>query len=101
MGVHLGLAVGKKAFLVYKPHTRKIHESHDVHFFEGSPESERIVIEIPDTDMRVTQDNGSEGMKEGIVGENIEDMGEVIDENAKGDGEGIIDENDEEILEEP
>jgi hypothetical protein len=46
-GIHLGLAIGKKAFVIYDPSTHKVHKSRDVHFFEGSPESERITIEIP------------------------------------------------------
>ena len=39
-GIHLGLAVGKKAFMIYDPATSRVHESCDVHFFEGMPESE-------------------------------------------------------------
>src|SRR5260370_42268753 len=39
-GIHLGLVVSKKAFVIYHPITQQIHESHDVHFFEGLPDSE-------------------------------------------------------------
>src|SRR5260370_12542981 len=39
-GVHLGLATGKKAFVLYDPITQRIHESHDIHFFELTPHSE-------------------------------------------------------------
>src|SRR5258708_24786250 len=45
-GLHLGLAIGKKAFIVYDPLTKWIHESHDVHFFEGSSNSECVTIEV-------------------------------------------------------
>src|SRR5260370_14904096 len=34
--IHLGLVIGKKAFVIYDPITQQIHESRDVHFFEGS-----------------------------------------------------------------
>src|SRR5260370_24647264 len=34
-GIHLGLATGKKAFIIYDPTTHRIHKSHDIHF-EGS-----------------------------------------------------------------
>src|SRR5260370_15111646 len=49
-GIHLGLAIGKKAFIVYDPNMHKVLESRDVHFFEGGSESECIMIEIPDID---------------------------------------------------
>ena len=39
-GIHLGLTVGKKAFVVYDPSTQRVHESRDVHFFKGMPDSE-------------------------------------------------------------
>src|SRR5260370_22232183 len=34
-GIHLRLIIGKKVFIIYNPTTCKIHESCDVHFFEG------------------------------------------------------------------
>src|SRR5260370_23145967 len=46
-GLHLGLIVGKKAFIIYDPTTCKIHKSHDIHFFEGTTDSDRVMIEIP------------------------------------------------------
>jgi len=49
-GVHLGLAIGKKAFIVYNPTTQRVHKSQDVHFFEGMPESKCVTIEVPDVD---------------------------------------------------
>jgi hypothetical protein len=49
-GIHLGLANNKKAFIIYDPETRKILESQDVHFFEGSTESERVTIEVPEVE---------------------------------------------------
>src|SRR5260221_4075892 len=46
-GIHIGIAQGKKAFLVYDPQTRKVHESRDVHFFENTKSvSERVTIEV-------------------------------------------------------
>src|SRR5258707_5160000 len=46
-GIHIGIAQGKKAFLVYDPQTRKVHESRDVHFFENAKSiSERVTIEV-------------------------------------------------------
>jgi hypothetical protein len=65
-GVHLGLAVGKKAFIIYDPNTRRIHESRDVHFFEGSTESERVTIEVPEVESGshvVQRDEEVEGQK--------------------------------------
>src|SRR5260370_36343788 len=47
-GIHLGLAIGKKAFIVYDPNMHKVLKSHNVHFFEGGSESECVTIEIPD-----------------------------------------------------
>ena len=35
---------------MYDPTTQKVHESQDVHFFEGMPESKSITIEVPDVD---------------------------------------------------
>src|SRR5260370_28383332 len=39
-GIHLGLVVGKKAFIIYNPTTHKIHKLHDIHFFKGTTDSE-------------------------------------------------------------
>src|SRR5258708_7763767 len=41
-GLHLSLAIGKKAFIIYDLLTKQIHESHNVHFFEGSSNSEDV-----------------------------------------------------------
>src|SRR5260370_41688822 len=49
-GIHLDLAIGKKAFVVYDPNMHKVLESCDVHFFEGGSESECVTIKIPDVD---------------------------------------------------
>jgi len=46
-GIHIGIAQGKKAFLVYDPQTRKVHESWDVHFFENAKSVlECVTIEV-------------------------------------------------------
>ncbi len=37
----------KKAFIIYDPLTKQIHELHDVHSFEGSSDSECVTIEVP------------------------------------------------------
>ncbi len=84
-GLHLGLAPGKKAFLVFDPNTHRIHESCNVHFFEGSPNSECVTIEIPDvesqshvvrSDGKPDADNDVEGNLEG----NVEGGGVHVDE---------------------
>src|SRR5258708_13105098 len=50
-GIHIGIAQGKKAFLIYDPQTQKIHESRDVHFFEHKKEvSEQVTIEVESFD---------------------------------------------------
>jgi hypothetical protein len=49
--IHLGLAIGKKAFLIYNPLTQKVLESRDVHFFEQvGKDSEHITFEVPEGD---------------------------------------------------
>src|SRR5258708_9608814 len=85
---HLGLAIGKKAFLIYDPDTHWIHELHNVHFFEGSPDSEQVTIEIPDLEsqLHVVKSNGSSGSDndvERIDGGN--GMGEDIQVDERGD----------------
>src|SRR5258708_4108361 len=46
-GIHIGIAQGKKAFLVYDPQTRKVHESQDVHFFKNAKSIlECVTIEV-------------------------------------------------------
>ncbi len=46
-GIHIRIAQGKKAFLVYDPQTCKVHESQDVHFFENVKSiSECVTIEV-------------------------------------------------------
>jgi hypothetical protein len=65
-GIHLGLAVGKKAFIIYDPNTRKIHKSRDVHFFEGSLDSEHVTIEVPEVQSGshiVQMEKGVEGQR--------------------------------------
>ncbi len=73
------------AFLVFDPNTHRIHESCNVHFFEGSPNSECVTIEIPDvesqshvvrSDGKPDADNDVEGNLEG----NVEGGGVHVDE---------------------
>src|SRR5258708_3855715 len=45
--IHLGLAIGKKVFIIFDPKNHKIHKSHDVHFFEGPSDSEQVTIKAP------------------------------------------------------
>src|SRR5258708_1573789 len=46
-GIHIGIAQGKKAFLVYDPQTCKVHKSWDVHFFKNVKSVlEHVTIEI-------------------------------------------------------
>jgi len=46
-GIHIGIAQGKKVFLVYDPQTRKVHKSWDVHFFKNAKSvSECVTIEV-------------------------------------------------------
>src|SRR5258708_18557486 len=87
-GLHLGLALGKKAFLVYDPNTCRIHKSCDVHFFEGSPNSECVTIEIPDVESQshVVEGDGESGADndvEGNVGGNGEGEVTHVDEGGK------------------
>ena len=74
-GIYLGVAHGKKAFLVYNPLTRKVNESRDVHFFKRSDtESECVTIKVEShnslTHVVVPQD---EGVGSGNMGEGDED----------------------------
>ena len=75
LGIHLGVAQGKKAFLVYNPLTHKVNESRDVHFFEqNETESEHVTIKVESLDspthVVVPEDNaaGLRNMDEGIDG---------------------------------
>ena len=46
-GIHIGIAQGKKAFLIYDPQTHKVHESQDDHFFENTKSIlEHVTIEV-------------------------------------------------------
>ncbi len=46
-GIHIGIAQGKKVFLVYDPQTCKVHKSWDVHFFKNAKSiSECVTIEV-------------------------------------------------------
>ncbi len=80
-GLHIGLALGKKAFLIFNPDTRQIHESCDVHFFEGSSESEHVTIEIPDMEsqLHVVDSDGKRGVDNDVEGS----------DGGNGMGEGI------------
>ena len=74
-GIHLGIAQGKKAFLVYNPQTCKVNELRDVHFFEKDKVGlEHITIKVESFDspthVVVPQDNdvGSRDVNEGVDG---------------------------------
>src|SRR5258708_2303866 len=81
-GIHLGLAVGKKAFVIYNPVTNRVHETHDVHFFEGMPESEQVMIEVPGVD------SPSHVVEEGSDGGNGDNDAEASCEGVHGEAEG-------------
>ena len=91
MGVHLGLAIGKKAFIIYNPNTHRVHESRDVHFFKGSTESECVTIEVPDVESGshvVQRDKEIEGQR--AEGQRVEGGATDIMENGPGDIDGRI-----------
>ncbi len=81
-GIHLGLIVGKKAFIIYDPTTCKIHKSHDIHFFEGTTDSERVMIEIHavESSSHVVDDE-TIGLDDGVEagGDGVESDGEKVD----------------------
>ncbi len=86
-GLHLGLAIGKKAFIIYDLLTRRIHESRDVHFFEGSSDSEHVTIEVPGMESPTHVVHGSDDVTstEGRIEERDK---EGVDEgNGDGDAE--------------
>jgi hypothetical protein len=97
-GIHLGLAMGKKAFLVYDPNTRRIHESQDVHFVEESNEWEHVMIERPKVESWVVQRDSDAGEDEenwmdGRNGMDIVESGEEMDmDMQESNGDGIRDE---------
>ncbi len=67
-GIHLGLAVGKKAFIIFDPKNHKIHKSCNVHFFEGSSDSEQVTIEAPHIESHshvVQRDDDVDGSRDG------------------------------------
>ncbi len=85
-GIHLGLAVGKKAFMIYDPATSRVHESCDVHFFEGMPESEWVTIEVPSVDSPShVVEEGSDG---GDGDDDVEASHEGIQGEVEGNGDG-------------
>src|SRR5260370_7134412 len=49
-GVHLGLTTGKKAFTIFNPTTCRVHESCNIHLFEGALDSKCVTIKIPRVD---------------------------------------------------
>ena len=63
-GLHLGLAIGKKAFIIYDPLTKWIHESHDIHFFEGSSDSKHVTIEVLGIELPTHVVHGSDDVSE-------------------------------------
>ncbi len=87
-GLHLGLAIGKKAFIIYDLLTKQIHESHNVHFFEGSSDSECVTIEVPGMESPTHVVHGSNDVTstEGRIEERDK---EAVDD---GDGDGDAEE---------
>jgi len=81
-GIHLGLAVGKKAFMIYNPATNRVHESHNIHFFEGMPESKQVMIKVPGVD------SPSHIVEEGSDGGDGDDDVEASHEGIQGEVEG-------------
>jgi hypothetical protein len=85
MGIHLGLATGKKAFIVYNPNTHRVHESQDVHFFEGSTQLERVTIEVPKVESgshvvqkdEEAESQRAEGCATGIVEDGNKEPGDM------------------------
>ncbi len=70
-GIHLGLAVGKKAFIIFDLKNHKIHKSHNVHFFEGSSDSKQVTIEAPhikSCSHIVQRDDNVDGSRDGVGG---------------------------------
>jgi hypothetical protein len=89
-GIHLGLAQGKRAFLVYDPQTRKVHESRDVHFFEGAVEgSERVTIEAASPNSTTHVVVPVENLREEDVEDGADD--EEDEERVSGEVEGRSD----------
>jgi hypothetical protein len=88
-GIHLGLARGKKAFLIWDPKARKLHESRDVHFFENDEEnSERVTIEVeshnsPTHVVVPADEDGELGERDEEDGGDLEE-GEEVGEAEKG-----------------
>src|SRR5258708_4485080 len=84
-GLHLGLAIGKKAFIIYDLLTKRIHESHNVHFFEGSSDSECVTIEVLGMESPTHVVHGSNDVTstEGRIEERDKEGGDDVD----GDGD--------------
>ncbi len=89
-GVHLGLTTGKKAFIIFNPTTCRVHESCNIHLFEGALDSKCVTIKIPRVDspshvveMMKLNDEGEAGgdgakNKEGEVEVRGDDEGEAV-----------------------
>jgi hypothetical protein len=84
------VAQGKKAFIIYEPQTRKVHESRDIHFFEdGRNDSERVTIEVQSLDsqthVRVPAEEEEETLEEmeesAVQEEGNDEMEEEIGED--------------------
>ena len=88
-GYHLGLAIGKKAFVMYDPNTQRVHESHDVHFFEGMSDSEQVTIEVPgvESPSHVVEKGRDDGDDVEVGCEDIVGEVEGDEEEEKGDEE--------------
>jgi len=80
--IHLRLIVGKKVFIIYNPTTCKIHELHDIHFFEGTTDSEQVMIKIPMVEsLSHVVDDEMIGLDDGVEagGDGVESDGEKVE----------------------
>src|SRR5258708_2363945 len=86
-GYDLGLAIGKKAFVMYDPNTRRVHKSRDIHFFEGMSDSEQVMIEVPgvESPSHVVEKGRDDGNDVEVSHEDIEGKVEGDEEEEKVD----------------
>jgi len=99
--VHLGLTVSKKVFVIYDPDTCHIHESCDIHFFEGTKESECVSIEAPGEEP-LTHVVGSDSLGPGQGnGQDIQGSNGAGDGDSGGEGNSACNEDVESGVVEP
>src|SRR5260221_2959627 len=77
-GIHIGIAQGRGAFLIYDPQTHKVHESQDVHFFENTKSIlEHVTIEVEPHGSQTHIGVPIEGEHADHVDERVEDDMEI------------------------